>query len=302
MEFLPPGVNTDAWHRLCELWVSLPEHPNLLPALKWSGRDALLLRYAALNWRRPPLELASFAARDLAAAWGRQITDVFLAIVEVVKPAHYGELARPFVFIDVGDQARVGFLPVQPQDVLELPPELRGKGTDGDERTLVWLVGKLLRELCAGLDGVPELARIVTRCREIKPSRRFRGLVDLCPPGSEAVLRTGDELAAWQLAEEGLGWVELGQNERAKGRFHRAAKLDPGLRLATEGMLATKENPIDLRVPPFEYGPLVFPLRKRLTWAEAVEQAAPLEAACDFRAAAELYLGVEHAGPHELAL
>jgi hypothetical protein len=71
MELAPPvpSERTDAWRRTCELWLELEPHPNLLDAVDRVG-DVLLLRYAAIDWRRTKPMMVNHSTVEVFAWWG----------------------------------------------------------------------------------------------------------------------------------------------------------------------------------------------------------------------------------------
>jgi tetratricopeptide (TPR) repeat protein len=215
--YLPEEADSDAWRRLRTAWLELSPHPHVLDALDASG-DALLLRYAALDWH-------DVGVRSPAAigAWGAQVTDAFATIVAEVPAADARQFLRPVVRIDLLGAARVAFLPPPASDA-------------HDERAFVHAIVAALQSLYPGWERVPAL-------RKVFACRSLRKLAHACSQvGGTGAVRTGEQLASWSLAEEGLGWLALGRATRAFDRFDEALELDPELRVAELGRLRAIAN------------------------------------------------------------
>ena len=214
--YLPEG-DSDAWRRLREVWLELSPHPHVLDALDASG-DALLLRYAALDWND-----AGEHAPAAIAAWGAQVTDAVATIVAEVPAADARQFLRPVVRVDLLGAARVAFLPAAASDA-------------HDERAFVHAIVQALQGLYPGWERVPAL-------RKVFACRSLRKLAHACSQvGGTGAPRAGEQLASWSLAEEGLGWLALGRATRAFDRFDEALELDPALRVAELGRLRAIAN------------------------------------------------------------
>jgi tetratricopeptide (TPR) repeat protein len=207
------GAAPDAWSRLCALWSRLPPHPHVLEPVGRAG-DTLLVRYAAIDREHPRIGTAEMAAR-----WAVQLTDALAAVAAALPAAEAAQLARPVVWIDVGGAARIGFAPAPAP------------------RPLAHAIGEVVRDLRAGLDSgqAPELERVVTKClREAPPLDDLRAAWAALVAGDP--VRAGESLASWTLAEEGLGWLELGRALRAVDAFEAALELDRRHRVAEDGL------------------------------------------------------------------
>jgi tetratricopeptide (TPR) repeat protein len=308
MEFRPAEHGESAeWLALRDVWLDLPIHPNALDAMD-RDRMLLLLRYAALHWNHPPIILGmNLRARATFAAWGAQVTDVFQKLLAEVPESDLGQLLRPFVKIDLGNAARVGFLPVLRGDAaiaVELPPETLGARTRWDERAFVYVIGKAVYGLCTGTHGqdAAQLNTIIERCLQKNPAKRYRTLEDLQTAwkyaGATEVVREGNTLASWQLAEEGVGWLALGDIARAQAVFVDALPLDKNSRVAAAGLrrafgLAEGLASRDSRAVPH---------RQELAWVNAIEKGLHLEAERAFSEALALYRDVRLDGAHDAAI
>jgi tetratricopeptide (TPR) repeat protein len=229
---------------------------------------------------------------------------VFASIVAKVPSSAVTQLLRPVVKIDLGEAARVGFLPVvQANDEIarELPKETLGNRGRVDERALVYVIGRALRGLIASLDGeYLALQRvIIERCIEEKPAKRYRTLQDLESAWTYAAAEKvtwgeSESLESWQLAEEATGWLAFGNRSEATWRFERAWGMDPKSPLANEGL-----RHVGLSIPAF-HSPWDPP--PPLAWTDVVEQGARLEAERAFKGALGLYADVRLDGKNDLAV
>ena len=184
--------------KLRALWLDLSPHPHIVDALDAIDDGALLLRYAALE------DKPAAPGPQQLVAWGLQIIDAYQAILAELGPADTARFGRPSVRIDAGGAARLVFQPVEPVG-------------PADERAVVEVIVAALRELGADMKPAATLAKL----RKVW-SRK----------GVGAGVRAGEQLASWMLAEEGLGWLALGQTMRAMDRFETALELDPASPIA----------------------------------------------------------------------
>jgi tetratricopeptide (TPR) repeat protein len=289
------------WILLRQYWLELPPHPFVLDAIDRAPDAALLLRYAAIHWRSPTPALdASQAARHVVATWGAQLTECLGHIWHNVADAQRYLFLRPLALIDLVNNLRVGFLPYAPGDP-QLPPEVQGDSPSPDERALVYVIGATIFELCTNLelDGAEPIRSIVRRCVEPAPERRYQTLAALHDAWSAHALGnlSGDRATAWTHAEEGIGWLGLGDRHAALGSFRAALFLNPRLRVAKEG----HDRLVDLlgavndgsRFRRARYEP------PAITWAEAAMSGARLEADRDYMHALEAYYAVRLDGSHD---
>jgi tetratricopeptide (TPR) repeat protein len=313
MEFKPTEHGeSDEWHQLRDLWLDLPLHPHALHALDRGAGNRILLRYAGIDWDREKINLEG-ASRACArfAAWGMQLTDFLRTIVAEVSESNLGQLLRPFVKIDLDNDARVGFLPVVADDSeieVTLPPEAIDEESC-DERSLVYVIGETMRWHATGLDSedAAKLKLIVSRCREADPRKRYRTLDDLQTAwkyaGAINAIRTGESLASREFTDEALGWLALDNPTRAHALFQNALDAFPNAKVAAAGrrralaLIAIAES--DGRSVHRQV------MRRRpakLAWPDVVERGAKLEAERGFGDALELYTDVMMDGTNDATI
>src|SRR3954451_18515473 len=99
MEWCPQG-GKDRWRRLCEAWLELKCSPTIIDAIDMFG-DELLLRYAALNWKRRRLAPATPEKVKLAASWIIDIADVFKMLRNEVPNDDIDLFWNPVVYVDL---------------------------------------------------------------------------------------------------------------------------------------------------------------------------------------------------------
>jgi tetratricopeptide (TPR) repeat protein len=315
MQFAPQIPSSSqawlAWDQLRGLWLDLPPHPNLLDAIERCG-NGLSLRYAALDWKFvPPLDDGSDPVTTTLATWGVQLCRAFGAIASSVPERSRGPLTYPFTAVDLDGHVRVGFRPVLIEDeAAQLPtPEAAKRWPHADERAFVYVVGGLLSDLSVPSEDVTTMGAIIARCLEIRPRRRYATLDELYEAlitagASVVAVRRSRRLAAWNLTEEGVGWLSLGQASIALDRFEQALALDPDSSVAHSGCRVAAPNArsygpvaqITLRIPQ----PMPRMNRKdRLElhrqyatlrpWSEVEPEATALEAKREFVQALALY-------------
>ncbi len=234
MDYTPRERATSAeWMLLRKLWLDLPPHPHVLEAVDRGEGATLLLRYAALYWQHPGIQLhANRRAGEMIAEWGDQVTRVF-SMLRLRFPAdELSQFLHPVVRIDLGGAARVAFLPVDP-----------GERRRCDEPMLVYAIGQALQAFCAGestVQTVP-LENVLQRCLHPDPAGRYRTLDELLAAwrevGARDAVRTGEQLAVWTLSEAALGDLAFGAAIQALHMFDRALLLDPRSRLAALGRM-----------------------------------------------------------------
>ena len=54
------------WLRLRDLWLKLPQYPNVLDPIGRGDGAKLLLRYAAIDWKHTPLDLQTSSRARIA--------------------------------------------------------------------------------------------------------------------------------------------------------------------------------------------------------------------------------------------
>lgn len=229
MELTPnEPQRSDEWATLVERWLDLLPHHHILDAIDTDG-DTLLLRYAAIDW--------SPTQRDdkRVATWGRQLVDVFMLIASQF-PNQEAHFFRPLLTFDVAARMRVGFMPTSkietwiPSDVMASWPKCHQTG-------LVYAIGHALRDLCTH-DPIGELQSILDRATDPSPLHRYQNLAWLRSAFDDLAFASLDETyeAALVAAEEGFGWLQVGDPVLATPQFLGALKLRPELVAAKEGL------------------------------------------------------------------
>jgi len=307
MTFAPTETLGTHWRKLSDLWLDLSPHPHILDALdRGADERELLLRYAALYWKHPRLHLApTERGREIFASWGVQLTDAFEAIANQVPDTDLGRFLNPMVLIDLGHAARLAFLPFLPGDAVDsgvLPPDAFSTWPRAAGSTIVYVIGRALRDLCVELERTEssQLNAIVGRCLEPKPSDRYPTLGALRAAwiGAGAAtdaIRTGDAFAAWDLAEEAAGWLAVGRTHRARLLFEDVLEIDLHQQLANAGLDRARELLEGVAGVPPQPPPA-------LAWAEARPKGAKLEAEHAFAEAAALYQDVKLDGVNDAAI
>lgn len=286
------------WMWLQHLWLDLPAHPQLLDAVDRGIAGKLLLRYAALDWQREtPWVDRTSATRRLIAAWGAQVTSCFLHVANHVPPDERHHFARPFVRIDLVNNARVGFLPVA-RDDRHLPPEARAAWPACSEQTLMFVIGGVVRDCALGWDAkdARPVGDILRRCLHPDPSQRYENLSTLAAAWRKLALPdlAGSRQSAWDAAEEGVGWLAVGRPHSALHAFRTALDYNPRLQMAKEGR---DRIVIDDRAA--ARAPLQMP-RPAKPRSEVVEDGALLEEGGAHREAISLYKTARSAADTEL--
>jgi tetratricopeptide (TPR) repeat protein len=290
----------EEWISLRQLWLELSPHPHILDAIAAGTGSEVLLRYAALDWKHAALRLdPSSIAPQLVASWGAQLASAFQQIVTDVPEAEAGHLLRPLVKIDLANNVRLAFLPVAPEDA-HLPPEVRASWPRCDERAFVYLIGRLVRDsyyVALEPQAATAIEDIVAQCLREQPSERYATLEELHAAWTKLAFRSfkRDRLEAWQLAQEGMGWLELGQPRSALHAFRAAIRLNPRLLVAKSGReraLAALGEPDDVLEQPETS-------TKPPSWAEVAATGQQLEAEHEVAEALSLYGGVALDGVHD---
>ena len=293
-----PVERSPNWLRLRELWLGLPPHPHILDALEPGDDGELVLRYAALDWKHPPIRLAANRrATELVAEWGVQLVDAYQMILEEVPLFDVAQFLGPLVMIDLGRAARIGFRPVAPVVACR-------------EQSFVHAIGTTLRRYCTDLetDEAATIKHILERC--VGPSEPYRTLSTLrvaCRSASrDRGVRTGEKLASWTLTEEALGWLALERPTRAVDRFEDALDLDlhssvakAGLRRAFD-MLGVVGGNIFHDVPRLAAPPITETIQ--IGWTEAEVTGHSLESERDFGGALANYKRAAIDGTDDVAI
>ena len=283
------------WHRLREHWLGLPSHPSLFEAVKVDGDAILLLRYAAIDWERPLFASLTNDAIWSVARWGMQLADLFHVLRTEICEDELGRVANPFTEIDIAGRVRVGFEPVGGWTRV-MAPETKKSWPRYDEAALVYTVGKLTDHLMGALRYQP-LRKIIDRCCEKKPARRYKTLDDVREAFephidsaylSDPVGKTG--LRAWRSIEESIGWHALGEDKRPLDtsgvetflQRERTAARPSGDVMRHPGFLVVTRpfGPVHVDTPPAR------------SWTDAEPEALRLEAARDFAGALGVYRSV----------
>lgn len=234
MEYLPAAGESE--QTLRSLWLAFPDHPALFPAADASDGH-LLLRYAALVPSSDSVE-----TMDGLARFGAFLADVYRTLVGAVTDAEIGLLSDPFFKIDAAKQLRVGFWPVDWSS--RLGRETKNTWPRCDERSLVHLIGELVSDR-EYERMAPDLTTVIRRCREPKPDRRYQTLDELhrafTSVDKAPAAMTPDALAAWRSIEVGIGWLELGNAERAVEQLDTIRDDAPYANLARRGRDLARE-------------------------------------------------------------
>lgn len=282
VEYLP--LAGDKWQHVRMLWLTVPDHAALLPAIE-SSSDRLLLRYPALTGDHEPKDtVADFAML------GAKLADVYRLLLTVVGEDQLGHFTRPFFKVDAAKQLRIGFKPSYGWTVSE-SPETKKTWPRCDQRALTYLIGELVTDRIRRLrhDG---LINVTNRCRTRTPDKRYQTLEEvheafttlgkLNPPW------TPTELDAWRTIETGIGWLELGNPERALDQVASVSENSPFKDIAGTtrelARRAIKERDEEAKkrdeAPP------------TLTWSMAEPEALNYEARGELREALRIYTSV----------
>jgi tetratricopeptide (TPR) repeat protein len=306
MEFRPTDSGLlSRWRQLGDLWMDLSPHPHILDAMDRVYQERFLLRYAALDWKHRKLSHdADPLARARFGSWAVQVTDAFQAIAEQV-PKDIGRFLNPMLLIDVGHAARLAFMPVFPGDAVEsgaLPPEELDTWPRRADTTTVYVIGRLLRDLCLPSErySASQLDAIVGKCLEPSPSDRYQTLGELRAAwigagATNDAIRKGTAFTAWDLAEEGAGWLALGRTRQALDLFEDALEVDPRSELANTGRHRALEL-LDVVTTPSRQS------ETKLSLAEAKLRGSRLEAERAYSEALEVYQSVDLHGSNDVAI
>ncbi|HUJ57018.1 MAG TPA: hypothetical protein VLX92_00845 [Kofleriaceae bacterium] len=300
MEYTPREPERLAeWTLLRHQWLELAPHGAVLDAIDRGTGASLLVRYAALDWKRAPISLEPGAvARQVVASWGERVTDAY-RMIRYELAEHAGRFARPVMRIDLVNDARLAFLPVDPAS---LSGEAQRAWPRCDERDVVCVIGALIRDHCVGLEiaSAASIRTIVERCVQPSPADRYQTLEELASAWSALAYPRlqGDRLEAWRRAEGAIALLEVEEPRLALHAFRAALALNPLLRVAKQGRnhaaLLVGEDP-EPRRPPRRSG-------HPAGWLDAAESGQALEAAHDFAAALSLYRRVPLDGVNDAAI
>lgn len=213
MELRPPDADIlgREWDELRAAWLELPPHPNILDAIDRAGRG-LLVRFAAIDWKREPLAPERAEQRDrVAASWGVQLCQAYAHIASAVPQPTRGAFLCPLLMTDLDAQLRLAFLPPSPYHRVTgrfVAPEIRAGGSLPDETSLAYLVGRAMQELAQDASA---LEPVIARCTEEAPDRRYQTLHEVRRAfrhagRARARTRTAEQLATWAALEEEMGW------------------------------------------------------------------------------------------------
>jgi tetratricopeptide (TPR) repeat protein len=315
MEFEPTEHDRlEEWVGLRHRWLALSRHPYIIEAIERGEGATLLVRYAALQWSYTSIDLrASPVMRAVTATWGWQLSDAFHAIASAVSAdSALRNFLRPLVMIDHANNARMAFLPPAPTDS-GMPPEVGTTWPRCDERALVYIAGRAIRDCTTGLDhdDATSIRAIVERCLQPDPTHRYATLEDLRAAWLALAysVPSNDRLASWRWTEEGLGLLELGQANPALAAFRAALRLNPRSRIARAGRdralfeLGTKYVEVDLSSiteQDLRRGPTRD--ERRFDWNEAEPRGGAFERAYDYANALGVYLSTRPDGHNNAAI
>jgi tetratricopeptide (TPR) repeat protein len=237
MELDPPDQQSSSWNPVRDRWLDLPPHPAILDAVDLDEHGRLLIRYAAIDWKLRPIsqEHDRRAVRRLTS-WGVELADAFETVASEMPTEELGWLFNPMIKIDIGGHVRIGFLPAARDNAdlnRHMPDEVLERWPHADQRSLVYLVGKVLSSLWtrSGLDAEATLAAIINRCLQPRPRDRYPTLATLRDAfvigrGDRAAVRSDRTLRAWRFAETGIGLLAIGETRAAVRSFERALGID----------------------------------------------------------------------------
>lgn len=301
MEFEPTEPDRlEDWLWLRHLWIGMEPHPNILDTIDRGPGTSVLLRYAAIDWKREPVRLGTNTrARLIVAMWGAQLTRVYRHVLRHAPEGQAAHFLRPLVTIDLVNNVRVGFLPVKRGDV-HLPAEVHPMWPHCDERDAIYVIGALLLTLCEDWHdyAAHPMRRILQCCIQPRASR-YERLADLETAFAQHAYSDleGARRSAWTAAEEGAGWLEVGESRQALAAFRRALALNPRLRVAKEGVTeligesrAAQLEPIDLKAD------------EARQWTDIAATGLALEAAYKYIEALALYARVRESYVNGLGL
>lgn len=295
MAFAPSAGTEDATPSpLWQVWRRLAAHRNVLEVV----RDGWL-RYAALDWRHAPLVVDGAAAAARFATWGATLSWVGEHLLRSVPGDQLGWLASPIVKFDLEGALRVAFVTPDRREP-RCAPELIERWPFCDERGLIFALARALLDLAA-VAPPPDspLGQVLQRCLDRDPDRRIATCQELrdalrlagghrVPPPASRPSRT-----TWQLLEEGIGYLALGQTTPALRLFDAAVALDPHSEHAGALHDMAVAHGADLSGLPAVH-------TRRLRWATAAPAVAAIEQAQDPARALALYRQIL-AEPDELA-
>ena len=222
-------VQTRPPRELSVLWQSLPPFPYLFECVtEW---EHLLLRFAAINWAAPRIELRTPEDVSCAATAGVALCRAFELIQICVTAQALPWFTCPFVKVDLEGRPRAGFLAPRdsPENLQRLPPEVAMDAGATNERSLVYAVGQLVLDLVVlPTDGVTTpLGDVIARAMRRDPQRRYSTLAGLRSAFVAAGGRrnTRDSVTgagAWDDVECGIGFLLAERWTLARGSFARA--------------------------------------------------------------------------------
>ena len=282
MEFEPAEPDrVDEWLWLRQLWLDLPPHAHILDAIDRGAGADILLRYAAIDWQREPVDLEANARR--VATWGAQITGAYRSISSALSATELGHFLRPLIKLDLTGNVRLAFLPIDRSD-----PRLPPRWPECNEHAVMNTIGRAIGEFCVGSawissrPAVPaEIGEILRRCVQPQPPDRYTTLEELeaawilSPPARDSTW-----VEAWERTQEGIGWLELGQSRHALHEFRSAIDLQPHLGLAKAGR--------DRALDALGDGPIE-PTKPRASWPDVADEGLRLESAHEFLEALSIY-------------
>lgn len=306
MEFAPPGGSGGVVERLWQLWLALPKHPNVLEAVGENGDSQRLLRYAAIDWKYPPITLSgdsNGAAR--LASWGVDLVRTCEFLSSCVHKDVLGWFTCPIGRIDLEGEVRLAFVPAKGDAALtaRLPPELIDQWPRCDDRGLVFVIGQLLRDLVTFEDEALTLPvwKAIDRCLAKDPANRFATLKELLEAFVAAGGRrkpphgTRPPRRVWNCVETGLGYLALGQPKKAVTWFEQAVEQERISRTTPTAKQAPNAQTLALRECRDEVIQRAEDV-DMLAWTEAEVRGSHFEQERRFYEALELYRRVRIEG------
>jgi tetratricopeptide (TPR) repeat protein len=225
MELRAPDANPEGWKSLCRAWRAMLRHPSAIELISVDEERAVA-KFAALDWHAAPKRAAGLAN-------SLKLAHLFEHLIANVHRRDLVWFQNPVVFFDLRGEVRVLWqLPTA--DTLGLAPEVRKAWPYGSETSLVFTLGRLMIEVEGGVD--PRVASLARRCLEPRSGSRIASVTNLrATLQAYAGMALPKRSRVWELTEEGIGWLELGQRERAQDQFTEALARDPEFQLAEIG-------------------------------------------------------------------
>lgn len=223
MAFAPPGAPVSCSEQVWQVWSTLPRHRNVLEAV---GRGRVLYAPLDWTWRVDPKRLADV---------GVELARAYSFLTAWVPARQLAWLTAPLVSFDLDGGVRLAFVSVDREHVLTeaIPPEALEQWPHCTERGAVFTVGQVLRRFARTIEGPTLIDAIIERCTARDPAARYPHLSAV----NEALRDAGGRARGGPLLvppapiaeqiEQGIGFLAVGDPERAYARFSAAYEQDP---------------------------------------------------------------------------